>query len=1172
MVDTARTGNLKKLLQERILVVDGAMGTAIQEFDLSSSDFGGTQFEGCNEYLNLINPDIIKSIHRGYVEAGADILETNSFGSTPLVLEEYGLGDQAYNISKSAASLAREVADEYETVNRPIYIAGSMGPTTKSLSLTGGVTWDALADNYYTQAKGLIDGGADLLLLETSQDILNVKAGLYGIDRLSNELDINIPIAIQCTIENMGTMLCGQDVEAFYISLAHRELLWIGMNCATGPAFMTDHLRTLSGLSQFPVAVIPNAGLPDEDGNYNLNPMEFASTISAFGNAGWVNVIGGCCGTGPAHTKELVRIANDFVIRRPVYLKDTVVSGLEPFFIDEDTKPVLVGERTNVLGSRRFKALVAESKWEEMAEIGRSQVRDGAQILDVCLQDPDRDEESDVITFLNALTKKIKVPIMLDTTDFNVLTEALKYTPGKSIINSVNLEDGEERFASVVPLAKQFGAALIVGCIDEDKNQAQAITRDRKLEVAERSYGILTGKYDVKPEDIIFDALVFPIGTGDKNYIGSGVETIEGIRLIKERMPSCKTVLGISNVSFGLPTSGREVLNSVFLYHCIQAGLDMAIVNPQVLQRYASIPQEEKDLSEDLIWWRGEDPIGKFANHFRGKKVIQKSSAERKSMPLDKRLSQCVIDGTKEGLFEDLEEALTDRTPLEIINGPLMQGMDEVGRLFGNNELIVAEVLGSAESMKSAVSYLEHYMNSEETTSRGTVILATVKGDVHDIGKNLVDIILSNNGYRIINLGIKVQPQELISSVQEFNPDIIGLSGLLVKSAQMMVETARDLNNAGIQIPILVGGAALSNRFTRLRIASEYKGLVAYAQDAMEGLDLAHRIIHPDLNQTLKIKLDEQTSSFISADQLKASGLDKTDGNVIAKSNISETRKPPVPPDLRIHTIDGYDLSEVFDYINPVMLYIRHLGYRGRFEDDLRDGKIKALELRDRVRRVEDIMLTRDDISAKGVYQFFKASSDGNDVLLYSPDGKNIIERFKFGRQKSRDGLCLADYVVDDSKDKSDYLACFVTSVGNGVRDLAREWMETGDYLAAHILQILALEGAEALAEILHQRIRSMWGFSDQKDISKQDIFKANYRGQRYSFGYPACPRLEDQEQLWRLLRPDKNIDVTLTEGFMMDPEASVSALVFHHEEAKYFNLDPGDIDDLEYSISVDKK
>jgi len=706
-----------------------------------------------------------------------------------------------------------------------------------------------------------------------------------------------------------------------------------------------------------------------------------------------------------------------------------------------------------------------------------------------------------------------------------------------------------------------------VGCIDEDKTQAQAVTRERKLEIALRAYKLLTEDYGVVGEDIIFDPLVFPIATGDKNYIGAGIETIEGIRLIKEHLPLARTVLGISNVSFGLPQVGREVLNSVFLYHCVQAGLDMAIVNSQIIKRYASIPQYERELAENLIWWRGSDPIGSFADHFRGRKAELTEDA-RAALPLDERISSCVIEGTKEGLIDDLDEALIDRTPMEIINGPLLDGMGEVGRLFASNELIVAEVLSSAESMKAAVSYLETYMDKSESVSRGTVMLATVKGDVHDIGKNLVDIILANNGYHVVNLGIKVPPQDLISAFQEVKPDIIGLSGLLVKSAQMMIETARDLSNAGIDVPMLVGGAALSNKFTRTRIAPEYRGLVAYAQNAMDGLYLAQQIRDPALRDALKVKLEKESVDLRVADESRNASISATRTEQVRAVAILPVDNPPTPPDLRHHVIEDYDLSEVFACINPVMLYTRHLGYRGRFEESLAGGESKAVTLRSRVQEVENIMIERDDIIASAVYSFFRAGSDVDDLILLSPDASQVAEYFRFGRQEFGEMLCLSDYVLDVSDGNPDYICAFVTSVGPGVRGLADSWIREGNYLNAHILQVLALEGAEALAELLHQKIRSMWGFPDPKNISKQDLFKASYKGRRYSFGYPACPRLEDQSKLWKLLEPDKRINVQLTEGFMMDPEASVSALVFHHSQAKYFNLSNADIQKLEAKLA----
>ena len=1164
----SRIDKLKSLLSERILVIDGAVGTAVQALDLGPDEFGGPEFEGCNEYLVITRPDLIVGIHQSYLDAGADILETDTFGATAVVLEEYGLAHEARRINREAAQIARGLADSASTDDKPRFVAGSMGPTTKSISVTGGITFEELAASYCEQALGLIEGGADLLLLETSQDTINVKAGLEGISQASIELGTEIPVSVQGTVEAMGTLLAGQDAEAFYTSLAHRDLLWIGLNCATGPDFMTDHIRTLASLSRFPIACVPNAGLPDEDGNYNETPEMMAATVTRFLDAGWINLVGGCCGTVPEHIRLLSEAVADRPPRQLVVSSESRVSGIEALVIDEDTRPAIVGERTNVLGSRRFRRLIAQESFEEAAEVGRRQARNGAHILDVCLQDPDRDEKADMTLFLDHLTKKIKNPVMIDSTDHEVIELALKRLQGKSIINSVNLEDGETRFQTVIPLAHRYGAAMVVGCIDEDKEQAQAITRERKLEIALRSAQILTEKYHIPIEDIYFDPLVFPTGTGDQNYVGSGVETIEGVRLIKEALPQAKTVLGISNVSFGLPPAGREVLNAVFLYHCVQAGLDMAIVNSELLQRYTSIPEEERKLSEDLLWNRGEDPIAAFAAHFRDK-APKATEEERRNLPLDERLSLAVIEGTKEGLAEDLDEALLESAPLDIINGPLMAGMAEVGRQFNANELIVAEVLQSAESMKFAVARLETHMDRADSAVRGKIVLATVKGDVHDIGKNLVDIILSNNGYQVINLGIKVPPQDLIAACQQHRPDMIGLSGLLVKSAQMMVETVGDLSQAQINCPVLVGGAALSNRFTRLRIAPEYGGLVAYAGDAMTGLALANTIQDADERQKLVETLTTEAEQLTQSDAARRATDSEDEAAPVAPAQIPHNFDVPNPPDLRLHVLKDYDLDEIFPYINPQMLYVRHLGFKGRFADALASGDPSAIELQESVKRVEELILAESSITAQAVFKFFPCQSDGQDLKIYAPDGSTTLEKFHFGRQSQRDGLCLADYTAPTGG-PVDYVAMFVTSIGPGVRELAEKWMAEGQYLNSHILQALALEGAEGFAELLHQQIRQMWGFGDSPELTHQDLFRTQYRGRRYSFGYPACPRLEDQEQLFRLLEVSENLPVELTEGFMMDPESTVSAMVFHHPNATYFTLSERDMERLDQESSAD--
>ena len=1167
---SARAGDLYALLHKRVLLFDGAMGTSIQAQNLNPEDFGGLAYEGCNEHLVLTCPEAVTQIHDGFLQAGADIIETNTFGAMSIVLAEYGLHEQTGIINQTAAQLARACAQRHSSPYRPRFVAGSMGPTTKTISVTGGVTFSQLQHAYAEQAEGLLRGGVDLLLMETTQDTLNLKAGLLGIDEAFRTVGHRVPVAVSITIETMGTMLAGQGVEALYTSVAHRDLFALGLNCATGPDFMTDHLRTLAEFSRFPALCIPNAGLPDEEGNYNESPEMIVAKLERFVDAGWLNMLGGCCGTTPAHIALLSQMLEGKRPRALPTTKRSVVSGLEPLVMDEDKRPMLVGERTNVIGSRKFKRLIRDGAFEEGAEIGRRQVRGGAHIVDVCLADPDREELGDMTAFLDILVRKVKVPLMIDSTDTRVIEAALERSQGKAVINSINLEDGEERFAQVVPLIKRYGAAVVVGCIDEDPEQGMAVTRQRKLAVAKRSYDLLTHKYGLDAEDIIFDPLVFPLGTGDRNYIGAGEETIEGVRLIKQSLPAGKTILGISNVSFGLPPAGREVLNSVFLYHCVKAGLDLAIVNTEKLERYASIAEEEKRLANDLIYWRGEDPVAAFAAHFRQKKesIIQDTRAD---LPLDERLARYIIEGSKDGLIDDLNTALNERIPLDIINGPLMAGMDEVGRLFNNNELIVAEVLQSAEAMKAAVGHLEPFMekkrervlqqheNAGHVSSltdgglKGTVILATVKGDVHDIGKNLVEIILSNNGYRVVNLGIKVAPETLIEAVREHQPDLVGLSGLLVKSAQQMVVTAQDLTTAQVSCPLLVGGAALTPRFTANKIAPEYDGLVCYANDAMRGLDLANQIMDEDRYATLVLDLEKERERL--AHQERAPKQEASESRPVRPAVLSHDQPAPHPPDLRLHTLDDYDLDAVFAYLNPTMLYGKHLGLKGNLETLLTQGNEKAVELHRQVEAVMDEVIAKKLLRAQAVYQFFPAKAESDSLRLYRANGKDIAATLLFPRQQHGEGLCLSDFVAPTSSGKQDYIALFAVTCGHGVRELAEQYRASGRYLQSHILQALAIEGAEAFAELLHQRLREMWGFADPPELTMRERFKARYRGVRVSFGYPACPRLEDQERLFQVLPVTASIGVELTEGYMMDPEASVSALVFHHPQAKYFNI-----------------
>ncbi|WP_110111696.1 methionine synthase [Bacillus sp. CGMCC 1.16541] len=1144
--------SIQQQLQHKILVIDGAMGTMIQDANLTASDFGGEEYEGCNEYLSLTAPNVIQSIHEAYLQAGADIIETNTFGATSTVLDEYELGYLAYEINVESAKLAKKACERFSTPQWPRFVAGSIGPTTKTLSVTGGISFQELITSYEEQTRGLIDGGVDLLLVETCQDMLNVKAAFLGISNAFSTTGKEMPIMISGTIEPMGTTLAGQDIESFYLSLEHMKPLSVGLNCATGPEFMTDHIRSLSNLATTAVSCYPNAGLPDEDGLYHESPELLAMKIKNFADKGWLNIVGGCCGTTPAHIAALAEAVKDVQPRSlSIPSHSHAVSGIEALIYDDSMRPLFVGERTNVIGSRKFKRLIAEGKFEEASEVARAQVKNGAHVIDICLADPDREELEDMENFISEVVKKVKVPLVIDSTDEAVIEKALTYCQGKAIINSINLEDGEERFDAIVPLIKKYGAAIVVGTIDEE---GMAVTAERKVEIAKRSYDLLVTKHGLNPTDIIFDPLVFPVGTGDEQYIGSAEQTIKGIELIKKELPQCLTMLGISNVSFGLPPVGREVLNAVYLYHCTQAGLDYAIVNTEKLERYASIPEAEIQLADQLLFHTNDETLSTFTNFYREKK--KESKVENLNLSLEERLALYVVEGTKEGLIPDLEQALNQYSdPLAIINGPLMDGMTEVGRLFNDNQLIVAEVLQSAEVMKASVAFLEPHMEKgEEDNGKGKVVLATVKGDVHDIGKNLVDIILSNNGFKVVDLGIKVTPQQLIEAIQKEKPDIVGLSGLLVKSAQQMVLTAQDLTQANISVPILVGGAALSRRFTDHRIAPEYNGAVVYAKDAMDGLALANKL----QNKGERAQFIEQLRGLQAEKAVREETRQEPAKTVVAvleRSDVSTDVPVLVPADTKRHVVKQYSLSQVIPYINWQMLLGHHLGIKGKVNKLLAEKDVRTVQLKETVDELLIEAQQNNTIQPAAIYQFFPAQSDGDDLLIYDPnDHQTVIERFTFPRQKKAPFLCLSDYAKPVRSNEMDYVCFFSVTAGTGIRDQAKQYKENGDFLKSHALQALALELAEGLAERIHQQIRDQWGFPDSPDFTMAERFSAKYQGQRFSFGYPACPDLEDQEKLFRLIEPEQ-IGIHLTDGFMMEPEASVTALVFAHPEAKYFNV-----------------
>ncbi len=1146
-------------------MLDGAMGTQLQDAQLTAEDFGGPALEGCNENIVLTRPDVVRRIHAGYCDAGADIIETNTFGGMDIVLSEYGLQDQVWPINFEAGRLAREVADAYSQPGEPRFVAGAMGPSTKSITVTGGIAFDELTASYRAQALALAEH-ADLLVLETCQDTRNVKASLLGVEQALQEFGLEIPVVVSGTIEPMGTMLAGQTAESLVVSLEHLDLLGIGLNCATGPEYMTDHMRTIHETAAPHVSCYPNAGLPDEDGNYGETPDMLAAVLERFARNGWLNIVGGCCGTTPDHIRAIAQMVPSYEPRRYAPARKTKFTGIDVVEPSDDNRPLLVGERTNVVGSRRFKRLVSSERFEDASEIGRKQVRKGAQIIDVNLENPDRDEVSDIDSFYSLLIRKVRVPLMIDTTSPEAVERALTYCQGKAIVNSINFEEGEKRFDQVVPLLRRYGAAVVVGAIDEDPEQAQAITRERKLAIALRSHALLTGRWNYPEQDIVFDPLVFPCGTGDANYIGSAVETIESLRGIKARLPGVKTLLGVSNVSFGLPPAAREVVNAVFLHHATRAGLDMAIVNTEKLRRYAGISDEEKELAEGLLYnypsyetqvprdHREQTPeqraalnqhhIARVTEHFRG--AIDRRRSNAAELPLDERLANYIVEGTKDGLFADLDRKLAEGcAPLDIVNGPLMDGMKEVGRLFNNNELIVAEVLQSAESMKAAVDHLEPHMEKCEDANKGTVVLATVKGDVHDIGKNLVDIIFSNNGYQVRNLGIKVPPEDLIRACREYSPDAIGLSGLLVKSAQQMVVTAQDLRSAGIQVPLLVGGAALSRNFTRKRIAPAYSDLTCYAKDAMSGLSLLDRL----MDEEGRAGLWAEHAPLADDKSARAGGRRRLVGGRSSRvrSGVLPLRCPYA--ERRIEGIPH--LRELWRYVNPAMLYSRHLGFKGNFMKALASRDQKALALHAAMAEVK--AEAEGFMKARAVWRFVEAEGVGNRLRLFRPGGSRMLHEFRFPRQRRSDGLSLPDFVASPNGYR-DSVALFCVTAGEGIREVADERKARGEYFRSHAIQALAIETAEACAEWMHRRIREDWGFPDPVEMTMADRFRSKYRGRRFSFGYAACPNLEDQRGLFELLRPE-DIGVSLTDGDMMDPEASVSALVFQHPDCIYFDV-----------------
>ena len=1152
---------LKKDLGNKIVMLDGAMGTMLQAENLTSDDFGGEKYEGCNDYLVLTKPDVIKKIHKKYLQAGSDIIETNTFGALDIVLHDYGLEDKAFEMNKKAAEIVNEAIKEYREENpektRNLYVAGAIGPSNKSISVTGGVTFDELIHSYYTATSGLLAGGVDLILFETIQDTRNLKAAYLGLQKAMSE-NYYVPLMLSFTIESTGTTLAGQTADAFYYAVNHMNPLSIGLNCATGPEFMTQFLKKLNEVSNTYISVYPNAGLPNEEGKYEETPVTLAEKIEPFFKNGYLNIVGGCCGTTPEFIKKIKEKAEKYEPREVDKNKnENALSGLISLEVPKD-RPIYVGERTNVIGSRIFKNLIASEQFDEATEIARLQIKGDADVIDICLANPDRDELSDMKNFLEQVAKFAKIPIMLDSTDIKVIEEGLKYLQGKGIINSINLEDGEEKFDKMAKIIKKYGAAVVVGLIDEE---GMAVSLEKKLAVARRSYKLLTEKYGIDERDIIFDTLVFPVATGDQKYIGSATATIEAIREIKKEMPKVKAILGVSNISFGLPLAGREVLNSYYMQKAYEAGLDFGIVNTEKLIPIKDISDKEKELSENLLFNTNDDTVAEFVAFYREKKGVQKT-VDVSTLTTEERVAKLVVEGSKKDLHQLLDVLLEKYKPLDIINGPLMDGMDEVGRLFNNNDLIVAEVLQSAEVMKASVSYLEQFMEKSDASQKGTVIMATVKGDVHDIGKNLVGIIIGNNGYNVIDLGINTPAEKIREAIIEHKADFVGMSGLLVKSAMEMVNTVGVLKEAGIDIPIFVGGAALTEKFTVNKIEPSYENnIVIYSKDAMTALADLNKMIDAEKFEEFKAYLQKRRDLLLVKSEEELAKLDvrqsvssikDQDGDFdfskveLPKYNFEKIYKPET---LNRQIITNISAKEVFKYLNLQMLIGKHLGLKSVVNNLLEQGDERVTKI---YNEIIDIINHGDEyFDIKAVYKYFPTRKNGEKIEVLSDDLQTVIETFEFPRQKFGKYYSLNDYI---SPEGIDYMGLFVVSAGEKSRLASNELMEKGEFYRGHLVNSVGLEIAEATAEYIHRIMREDVGIFDPADITQDEIFKSKYQGTRYSFGYPACPDLSDQEKLFKLLKPE-TYGIKLTEGYMMYPEASVSAIVFSQPFTKYFNI-----------------
>lgn len=1173
---------LLEIMKERVVVLDGAMGTSLHELDLPLSDYN--DLENCSEILNLTRPDAIQKIHEDYFAAGSDAVETNTFGGMPHVLCEFDLQDQTQEINVEAVKAARAAANKFSTKERPRFVVGSIGPGTKLITL-GQISWDDMVASYKRQAMGLLEGGpgvgVDMLLIETAQDVLQCKVAVNACIEAQRDLGIwetkdAVPIFVQVTIETNGTMLVGTEISAALVALSQLPISGIGMNCATGPKEMTEYARYLGENSRVPVSILPNAGLPimvDGKTAFPLKPGPFAEALKVFIEDFGVNMVGGCCGTTPAHIKAVADLIGD---AKPKFDRSEITppapactSLYSPVELKQDTSILVVGERTNANGSRKFKEMLADEEWDGLVSWARQEVKGGAHVLDVCVDYVGRDGVDDMKEVISRYVQQIPVPLMLDSTQADVLEQGLQLSGGKCIVNSINLEEGEHRLEEVCPLLKKYGASVVALTIDEDPQAGMAKTAERKIEIAKRLYDLCTNKYGIKAEDILFDPLTFTIATGNEDDRKLGLETLEGIRLIAEAMPECGILLGLSNISFGLKPAARQVLNSVYLTEAIERGLTAAIVHPSKILPKHKVPEEQWDAALALIFdKRGDerpegqpenfDPLIHFINLFPddGEK---KKEAKKENLTIEELLANHIIDGEKQDLEAHLDEALKKYKPLEIINEHLLGGMKVVGELFGSGQMQLPFVLQSAEVMKQSVAYLEPHMEKTDTQSKGKLVLATVKGDVHDIGKNLVDIILSNNGFEVVNIGIKQPLNNIVEAWEEHKADAIGMSGLLVKSVAVMQENLEEMKRMEIKVPTLLGGAALTRHYAESTLREVYEGNLYYGKDAFEALDIMNKMSDKKMNE-LDEAIEERIAKRAETDaKIAASKAKKAAAAAVAekpaRSAVARDVAVPEAPFWGERLVEDIPLDVIFPYVNKVALYRGQWGFKKGakskedYETQLKEEVDPIFERLQRQCREEKLL------SPKVVYGYYPCQSEGNDLIVFdAEDHDKEIERFSFPRQDGKKHYCLADFFRSVDEGEKDVLGLFCVTMGGDCSVRAKELFDGNEYAEYLYLHGISVECAEGLAELWHKRMREEMGIDGDDATDVRKLFTQNYRGSRYSFGYPACPEMSDQEQLFRLLKPDR-IGCELTENWQIDPEQSTSAIVVHHPEAKYYNV-----------------